>query len=147
MVIYLYFKNTDDCFKEGVLKKIQPSLDLAKKDLKRAEKFLKDAFDFKDDKEEWAFTSLWWAFFHAGRALLWKDGVKERSHICLSIYLGEKYFKTGKLDAKFSSDLDIAQSIRKDLQYSEVTPEIDHSFDELYNECEKFIEEIRKLIS
>lgn len=147
MVIYLYFKNTDDCFKEGALKKTQPSLDLAKKELKRAEKFLKDAFDFKDaDKEDWAFTSLWWAFFHAGKALLWKDGIKEKSHICLLMYLSENYFKTGRLDARFSSDLDIMQSIRKDLQYSTVTPEIDRNFDELYNDCEDFIGKIKKLI-
>jgi uncharacterized protein (UPF0332 family) len=29
--------------------------------------------------------------FHAARAILFKDGFKERSHICLILYVEEKY--------------------------------------------------------
>ena len=29
--------------------------------------------------------------FHSARALLYKDGVQEKSHICVVIYLREKY--------------------------------------------------------
>ena len=34
-----------------------------------------------------AYTSM----FHAARAILLRDGIKERSHICIVIYLREKY--------------------------------------------------------
>ncbi|MBU4491476.1 MAG: HEPN domain-containing protein [Euryarchaeota archaeon] len=31
------------------------------------------------------------AMFHAARAILFKDGIKERSHECIPVYLKEKY--------------------------------------------------------
>jgi len=147
MVIFLFIRNLDDCFKEDLLNKIHVSMDLAKKEIKMAELFLKEAVELKDlNKELWAFSSLWWAFFHAAKALLWKDGIKEKSHICLIKYLTENYFKTKKLNMDFLNDLEIMQTIRKNLQYSPIKIEIEHNFEELYNGCEEFINKINEII-
>jgi uncharacterized protein (UPF0332 family) len=39
-----------------------------------------------------AYTSM----FHAARSLLFKDGIKERSHVCVAIYLQSKYPELGE---------------------------------------------------
>jgi uncharacterized protein (UPF0332 family) len=36
--------------------------------------------------------------FHACRALLFKDGCREKSHYCVTRYIEEKYVSNGKLD-------------------------------------------------
>ena len=62
-----------------VLSRITPSIGLAKKSIKQAKSFLKDAEDLiKMKKDRMAVIALYNAFFHAARALLFKDGVKER---------------------------------------------------------------------
>ncbi|PXF58635.1 MAG: HEPN domain-containing protein [Candidatus Methanogaster sp.] len=40
-------------------------------------------------------VSSYTAMFHAARALLFKDGIKERSHECVPKYLKEKYKDMG----------------------------------------------------
>ncbi len=42
-----------------------------------------------------AYTSM----FHAARAVLFRDGIVERSHVCLIEYLKETYVKTGRARA------------------------------------------------
>ena len=36
-------------------------------------------------------VSSYTAMFHAARAILFKDGVKERSHECIPVYIKERY--------------------------------------------------------
>jgi len=38
-----------------------------------------------------AVVSVYTAMFHTSRAILFRDGIKERSHICVIIYINEKY--------------------------------------------------------
>ena len=38
-----------------------------------------------------AVVSVYTAMFHAARAILFRDGIKERSHICVVTYIKEKY--------------------------------------------------------
>ena len=38
-----------------------------------------------------AVVSIYTSMFHAARAILFRDGIKERSHICIIIYLKERY--------------------------------------------------------
>src|SRR3989338_3745194 len=85
-------RNTEDCFKFRLLRKIKPdkaksekSLELAESRLKRAEEALKlNIFDF-------VILESYMSMFHAARALLYKDGIQEKSHFAISIYLKEKY--------------------------------------------------------
>ncbi len=35
--------------------------------------------------------------FHAARALLYRDGYREKSHYCIARYLEEKHVQTGRL--------------------------------------------------
>ncbi len=88
-------QNVDECFKLRLLRKIQPdikkskrSLEIARARLKRAAEALHAAFF------EFVVLEAYMAMFHAARALLYKDGVQEKSHYAISVYLKERYNST-----------------------------------------------------
>jgi len=83
---------TRDCFKEGLLKKIQPNLDMSARSLSTANSFIKKAVsNFDDGNYDIAIVVAYTVMFHALRSILFRDGIKERSHVCLLIYIKEKY--------------------------------------------------------
>ena len=82
----------EDCFKERLLRKIKPDREKAKRSLEVAKgklKMGKEALDkcLLDASLIYAYTSM----FHSARALLYKDGIQEKSHVCVVLYLKEKY--------------------------------------------------------
>ncbi len=136
-----------DCFEKGLLKRTEKSKSLASQDIRQAEFFLSEAYDLTNlKKKEMALIAMYNAAFHAGRALLYIDGVKEKSHYCLQKYLEEKYGKTGKLDPKDLSLFDLLRGIRQEVQYSVTKTKIEENLNDLYNKTEKFIEKIKKIV-
>ncbi len=55
--------------------------------------------------------------FHAARALLLKDGFRERSHCCIARYIEEKYVNTGGLKRIVVDLLDGFRELRHDDLY------------------------------
>ena len=84
--------NVRNCFSEGLLKKEGPSIEKSKRSLEIAKSFIKKAENNLDSKNyDLVLFCCYTSMFHAARAVLFRDGVKERSHICLILYLKEKY--------------------------------------------------------
>lgn len=84
--------NIDDCFREGLLKKIRPQLETAKKEIENAKKYLDKARKNEDmGIHDIAVIAAYTSMFHAARTILYRDGIKERSHICIVLYLKAKY--------------------------------------------------------
>ena len=84
--------NVDECFERRLLRKIEPDIEKAKRSIEVANEKLrkaKEAFDkdFLDACLIYAYTSM----FHSARALLYRDGVQEKSHVCIIEYLKERY--------------------------------------------------------
>ena len=67
------------------MEKAKKSLEMSIKKLEEAKKALE--YNLLDSCMIMAYTAM----FHAARALLYKDGIQEKSHLCLIIYLREKY--------------------------------------------------------
>ncbi len=65
-----------------------------------------------------ATIALYNVFFHTARALLFRDGIKERSHFCIARYIEEKYMRKGLLKADFLGYLDALRDARHETQYS-----------------------------
>ena len=81
-----------ECFEKRLLRMIEPSMEKAIQSIKMAENKLnlaKEAMEkeFFDACIVYAYTSM----FHSARAILYKDGIQEKSHICIVLYLREKY--------------------------------------------------------
>ena len=137
----------DDCFKKGLLRKDSPSFDLAEKSLKQSEFFLKEAMELLElGKKQIAVISLYNAYFHTARSILFKDGIKERSHYCIARYLEEKYVNKKLITMKFLNGFETVMSLRHNVQYSTEKISIDEDLNELSNICEEFITAVENLV-
>lgn len=131
-----------DCFDKGLLKKIAPdqqrssaSIKLAKHYLQRAEGNFK--FGFHDVTILMAYNAM----LQASRAILYKDGIKERSHGCVSAYLKENYEGI----SKEIESLDYYRENRHIIQYEggEVSKE---DASTAIRECKAFVKAVEKLL-
>jgi len=86
--------NIEECYKNRMLRKIPQDPKKAKRSLEIAENKLKTAKE-AFEKELYGPTIIYGytSMFHSSRALLYKDGVQEKSHICLVYYIKENYSK------------------------------------------------------
>jgi uncharacterized protein (UPF0332 family) len=139
-------RNIEDCFKFRLLRRINPdtdklkkSLEIAKRRLVRAKEALKlKIFDF-------AILESYMAMFHAARALLYKDGIQEKSHFAVYIYLKEKY--SNKIPLPVINLLNIHRTERHDAMYGlEYKPEANDAQIAL-KDAEDFVKEIEKIVA
>ena len=136
-----------DCFEKGLLKKDIVQKDLAKKSVKQSEFFLGETQDLIEiNKNQMAVISLYNAFFHISRALLYNEGVKERSHYCIARYIEEEYVNKEKLNVKFLNAYESMMSVRHNVQYSTEIIEIDLDFNEFIDICHEYINKVSELL-
>ena len=136
-----------DCFERRLLTNTGPSTGLARKSLKQAEIFLVDAVDLINiGKSRMATIALYNAFFHTARALLFRDGIKERSHFCIARYIEEKYVCKGLLKADFLSYLDALRDARHETQYSLDVISLEIDMNTAVGICREFMKAVEGLI-
>jgi len=84
--------NIEECYENRMLRKIPQDPKKAKRSLEIAENKLKTAKE-AFEKELYGPTIIYsyTSMFHSSRALLYKDGIQEKSHICLVLYIKENY--------------------------------------------------------
>ena len=129
----------EDLFKQGLLKKAAKSNELAAKSLQQADYFLGEAKDLVAlKKERMAVIALYNAMFHCTRALLYRDGIKERSHYAVARYLEYEYVKKKIIDRKYMLVLDILRDYRHESLYSLVTIDMDTDLKEYIESCRLF---------
>ncbi len=140
-------KELKECFEEGLLKRTEPNEQLAKQNLLQAEHFLEEADKLIDAEiKDMALIALYNCFFHSARAILFKDGIKERSHYCLSKYIEEKYQQKELFTMRQTIILDSLREKRNDIQYSVKKTQITEDLHEIYNEVEEFLEKTKEII-
>ena len=104
-------KSIDDCFERGLLRRVEPSRTKSEQSLLSARDWLSEA---EKNLEAGAFrsavSSAYLAVFHSARAILFRDGVREKSHywvhIGLSIFRA-KAFASGWLCIEKNRGLNI----------------------------------------
>ena len=104
-----------DCFKEGLLRKTKPSKQYATKSLETSLIYIQNAKDnLKMKNNNLVIFCSYTAMFHSARALLFKDGIKERSHLCIVSYIRETYPRLRRL----SNQLDAYRRNRHNTLYA-----------------------------
>jgi len=82
----------DECFQKGLLKRISPDMVNADRSIKLSIENIEDAVEnFSIHRYRVVVILSYTAMFHAARAILFRDGIKERSHECIPVYIVEKY--------------------------------------------------------
>jgi uncharacterized protein (UPF0332 family) len=75
-----------------LLKKIKPSKQYASKSLEMSLNYIENAKDnLKLKNSNLVIFCCYTAMFHTARAILFRDGIKERSHLCVISYIQETY--------------------------------------------------------
>jgi uncharacterized protein (UPF0332 family) len=111
-------KTVDDCFERGLLRRVEPSHAKADQSLFQAREWLSEAeASFKAGAYRSALSSSYMAVFHSARAILLRDGVREKSHYCTGVYI-QKYVEEGFLEEDWPMLFDRMRSVRHADQYS-----------------------------
>ena len=80
------------CYEEGLLKKHKFPSEVIEKELENAKRHLANARKcLETGMNDLSTVSIYTAMFHAARAILFRDGIKERSHVCVIAYLRKNY--------------------------------------------------------
>ena len=138
-------KNVEDCFRFRLLRKIKPDLEKSRKSLEIAEIRLKESGNvIKLKIYSYAVIESYMAMFHAARALLYKDGIQEKNHYAIFIYLKEKY--ADKISLHILNFLNIHRIERHEALYGiEYKPDKKDAEIAL-GDAKMFVEEIKKIL-
>ena len=136
-------RNIEDCFRFRLLRKIESDQEKTKKSFELAKKCLKDAGEvMKLEIFDFAILKSYMAMFHAARALLYKDGIQEKSHYAIFIYLKEKY--SGEIPLHIINFLNVHRIERHEAMYSlEYKPEEQDALVAV-EDAKAFVKEIEK---
>ena len=131
---------TSDCFKKRLLRNITPDKLKMKKALEMAEDLFSN--EFYEDSIVSSYTSM----FQAARALLFRDGIIEKSHACVVAYLKEHYTQT--LGPDRINWLDTYRLERHESMYGLEKSIVEkNEAEDALEKSEKFLWSINKIIS
>lgn len=118
-----HLNELENCFNRRLLRNVEPSNEKSKLSIKQAKEWLNESEkNLENDAYKSAHISTYLALFHSARAILFRDGIREKSHYCIGIYL-EKYVNSGDLEEEYVMLFDRMRSARNTDQYSfEVAP-------------------------
>ncbi|MBI3623979.1 HEPN domain-containing protein [Candidatus Pacearchaeota archaeon] len=112
-------KDVDDLFESRLLRKIPVDTEKVKNSLKIAEnKLLRSKKLVEKDFFDESFLAAYTSMFHAARALLYCDGIQEKSHHAVYVYLREKY--KDKLKIKLVESFKSYQLERHNILYRSI---------------------------
>jgi len=106
-----------ECVGAGLLRQTAPSKEQALLSLDKAERALEDAkANLKDGRYDATIILGYAALLSASKAILFRDGMREKSHACVVRYLEAKH--SDKLNGRDIRLLDSFREARHEVQYS-----------------------------
>ena len=139
--------NIRECFEKRLLRKDRPdprrsgrSLEVAEAKLEEAEKALR--YDLLDAAVILSYTAM----FHAARAMLFRDGIVERSHVCLIEYLKDRYVRTGRMSEALINALDSARVDRHETLYGLETRSSDREAEYSLQRAGEFLVRVKAIL-
>lgn len=126
---------------------MEPQRELAYLSLKKARSFLESSRkNLEIGIYDGVLVMAYLALFHASRALLFKDGWREKSHTCISAYLREFYVKPGLLEVKWVRYLDYVRNLRHQTQYDVGFSPGPEEIMDILPKIEEFIAVVEKMV-
>jgi len=132
--------NLEDCFKKNLLRKTDPSDVKADRSLEQARIWVDEA---KQTLDAGAYRSG--LMVHAARSVLFRDGLREKSHICIELYL-EEYVRRGRLEEEWTLLYHRLRSARHLDQYSFGASPTEDEVEYAIVHAEAFIDRIERLL-
>ncbi len=136
-----------ECFDKRLLRRERPdfekserSMEIVEAKLDEAEKALRNGLF--DATIILAYTSM----FHAARAILFRDGIVEKSHVCLIEYLKKKYVNTGKMSEATIVSLDTLRIDRHETLYGLEAKSSEKEAQYSLEKAKEFIVSVKELL-
>ena len=125
---------------------MEPSLSKSEQSMLQARDWLSEA-EKNLEAEAWrsAISSAYLAVFHSARAVLFRDGVREKSHYCIGLYL-QRYVEDGTLEEDWPMLFDRIRSVRHADQYSFMALPTEEEVHASIDLAERFIERMERLL-
>ena len=134
----------EELVKRGFLKRIKPDKRMVEHELKEAEYDLEKAkISYQEGDFKWSTIKAYYAMFHAGRAILFSRGFKDRRHFAVSMFL-EELAKRGEIKFSLVDSFRAGMSAREDADYGGIYFE-DVALQTLQM-AEEFVEEVKKIL-
>lgn len=107
----------EECFVKGMLRKTAPSKEQAIMSLDKAEQALEDArANLEEGRHDATIILAYMSLLSASKAVLFNDGIREKSHICIVRYLEAEHIE--RLGPQTIKLLDSFREERHEVQYS-----------------------------
>ena len=137
----------NECFRKRLLRRERPDLEKSKRSIEVAEAKLNEAeraftHELLDATVVLAYTTM----FHAARAILFKDGIIEKSHVCLIEYLREKYVNTGQLSGSLINTLNSIRIDRHETLYGLETESSEKDARYCLNKAKEFLLTVKNML-
>jgi uncharacterized protein (UPF0332 family) len=136
-----------ECFQKRLLRRTKPDPLKVTKALEMAELKRQRASDLlENDFFEESIVSSYTSMFQAARALLFHDGIIEKSHACVVAYLREHY--SSELGQDKINWLDTCRLERHESFYGLEKSNVDeHEAEDALEKSEKFLESIQQILN
>lgn len=129
------------------MRKVEPSRTKSDQSLIQARDWLSEAEkNLKAEAYRSALSSAYLAIFHSARAILFRDGVREKSHYCIGLYL-QKYVEKGTLEEEWPMFFDRIRSVRHADQYTFMAKPSKEEVQSGIDLAERFIERMQRLLN
>ena len=136
----------EKCFADGKLETVLPSVEKSQRSISQARYMLIEAKNAAEsDSPVLALSGIYFAMFHAARAVLYGDGIREKSHFCVEKYL-ESYVSSGTLERKWIALFGRMRERREKNQYDLATPATPEEIRALLILAEKFVDELEMIL-
>ena len=138
-------KKLDEFVKQGRLKKAAFNEDMYKKEYDIGKKDYDAAIEsFESGNHKWATIQAYYAIFHAVRALVYKAGYREESHLALKAALKELYIEPGILPKSVYETLERGMDLREMADYKDSYSK--RGAENLISVVKSAIEEVKRIL-
>ncbi|MDD2665525.1 MAG: HEPN domain-containing protein [Methanocellales archaeon] len=135
--------NLDDCFSQGLLRKINPDMENARRSIEISKEYLEKAMKNEGiECYDVAVILCYTSMFHAARSILFRDGIKERSHVCIPLYIQSRYPEL----ERYANILDSYREFRHRIMYRLGISIDKNDADEAIKSAEEFLSQTKELI-
>ena len=128
------------------MRRVEPSRPKSEQSLQQAREWLSEAEkNLQAEALRSAISSAYLAVFHSARAVLFRDGVRKKSHYCIGLYL-QRYVEDGTLEEDWPMLFDRIRSVRHADQYSFIALPSVNEVQAGIDLAERFIDRMERLL-
>ena len=137
----------EDCLKSGYIRRIEPSRETALRIAEKAEVMFDEAKKNLDSgAPDSSMLMAYEVMLLSGKALLAKDGFREKSHYCVVVYVQEAYADKGRISKEIVELFDHYREVRHMVAYDPDFFAAESDAEKALRSAGQFLNAVKKLL-